>query len=72
MTGIQDEQQASDFPRAIGKPAQRALTAAGYRHLADLTTISEKALGRLHGVGPKAIGVLRSALAAQDLSFADD
>jgi len=28
MTGLQDEQQ-SDFPSAIGKPAQRALDAAG-------------------------------------------
>jgi len=37
-----------------------------------LTTVSEKALGRLHGVGPKAIEVLRSALAAQGVSFADD
>ncbi|HEY8601197.1 MAG TPA: hypothetical protein VIL85_22385 [Thermomicrobiales bacterium] len=72
MTGAQEAPHASDFPPGIGKPATRALAAAGYRNLAQLTTVSEKALGSLHGVGPKAIGILRAALAAQGLSFADE
>ena len=72
MTDEQATQQPSDFPKGIGQPATRALAAAGYHQLAQLTTVSAKALGRLHGVGPKAIGILRASLEAQGLSFADD
>jgi len=72
MTSEQDVQHTSDFPRGIGKPATRALALAGYHHLAQLTIVSEKELGRLHSVGPKAIGILRAELAAQGLSFADE
>lgn len=71
MIGAQDKPPASDFPPGISKPATRALAAAGYTQLAQLTTVSEQALGRLHGVGPKALGILRTALAAQGLSFTD-
>lgn len=60
----------SDLPQSIGAPARRALTAAGYTQLAQLTTVSEAELLQLHGVGPKAIRLLREALAAQSLAFA--
>jgi uncharacterized damage-inducible protein DinB len=60
----------SDFPK-IGAPARRALNAAGYQHLEQLTQVSEKELLRLHGMGPKAIRILREALAAQGAAFAD-
>lgn len=59
----------SDLPK-ISAPAQRALAAAGYTHLAQLTAVSEAELLKLHGMGPKALGILRQALAAQGLSFA--
>jgi hypothetical protein len=52
------------FPRAIGAPARRALLAAGYRTLDDLVGLPEEALLSLHGVGPKALRVLREALTA--------
>ncbi len=72
MTGEQDSQPASDFPTAIGKPATNALAAAGYYQLAQLATVSAKEVGRIHGVGPKAIGILRANLEAQGLTFVDD
>lgn len=60
----------SDLPRAIGRPATRALVLAGYRDVQSLTRIPESELLRLHGVGPKAIRILREELAARGQSFA--
>ncbi len=51
-------------------PAQRALAGAGFTRLEQLTKISEAELLQLHGMGPKAVGILRAALQAQGLSFA--
>ena len=59
-----------DLPSGLPKPAQRALAAAGYTSLDQLTQVSEADLGRLHGVGPNAIEKLRRALAESGLSFA--
>jgi predicted flap endonuclease-1-like 5' DNA nuclease len=59
------------LPAGIGAPATRALTAAGYTRLAQLTEVTEKDLGQLHGVGPKALRLLREALVADGLAFAD-
>lgn len=56
----------------VAKPARRALAAAGYNELAQLTQISEQELLQLHGMGPKAIRHLREALAKQGLSFTPD
>ena len=46
----QDNQNKIDFPK-IGAPATRALEAAGYTRLEQLTKISEAELGQLHKVG---------------------
>lgn len=59
----------SDLPDGLGKPATRALAVAGYTRLEQLTTVSEAEVLRLHGMGPKALGVLRDALAARGLGF---
>lgn len=59
-----------ELPKGIGKPATRALAAAGYTRLDQLAAASEAELLALHGVGPKAIRVLRPALAAKGLAFA--
>ena len=61
----------SDLPQSIGRTARRVLAIAGYTQLAQLTAVSEAELLRLHGVGPKAIRLLREALAAQGLAFAE-
>lgn len=58
-----------DFSRGIGKPAQRALLAAGYQRLQDLTSATEQDLLKLHGFGPKALRILRETLAAQGKNF---
>jgi dihydrofolate reductase len=60
----------SDLPTGIGKPAEQALAVAGYNRLEQLAQVSEKDILKLHGVGPKAVGLLRQALAAKGLSFA--
>lgn len=70
MSIEQPDQQDSDLPN-IGNPARRALAAAGYLRLEQLTEVSEAELLRLHGVGPKAIRILREVLSANGLSFAD-
>lgn len=60
-----------DLPKTSA-PAHRALTAAGYTSLSQLATASEAELMALHGMGPKAIGILRQALAERGLTFARD
>lgn len=54
----------------IGAPATRALENAGVHGLEDLTNWSEKDLLALHGMGPRAVGILREHLAEQGLAFA--
>ena len=63
-------QQESNLPPGLSKPAQRALTNAGYRRLEQLTRVSQAEVEGLHGVGPKALAQLRRALVANGLSFA--
>lgn len=72
MKNNQNDQPESDFPRGIGRPATQALIAAGYWRLGQLTGVSEAEIKKLHGVGPKAINVLRHALEAKGLSFASE
>jgi hypothetical protein len=60
----------SDFPPKLAKPAQRALAQAGYSDLQQLAGVRERDLAKLHGMGPKALGQLREALAEHDLAFA--
>ncbi|MFE7458823.1 DNA-binding protein [Kitasatospora albolonga] len=61
-----------DFPRGAGNPARGALRHAGYTRLAQLTEVTAAQVLALHGVGPKAVGVLREALAAEGRSFAGE
>jgi hypothetical protein len=49
----------------------RALQAAGYTRLGQLAAVTEADLRKLHGVGPKAIVLIRDALAAPGHSLAD-
>ncbi|MCQ3935792.1 MAG: hypothetical protein DPW18_01975 [Chloroflexi bacterium] len=58
----------SNFPK-IGAPATRALEAAGYTNLKQLTRVTEAEIAQLHGMGPKALEILREALKAEGLSF---
>jgi hypothetical protein len=62
-------QPETDFPKT-SQPALRALIAAGYTRLEQLTNITEADLLKLHGMGPKAVRILREALEAKGWSFA--
>lgn len=63
-------QDTCDLPSGIGKPASRALAAAGITRLDQVARLTESEVAALHGVGPKAIRLFRKALEAQGLSFA--
>jgi hypothetical protein len=58
----------SDLPK-IGQPATQALAGIGVQRLEQLTSFSEKEILRIHGMGPKALGILRQALADRGLAF---
>jgi len=59
----------SGLPRSIGAPATRALTAAGYTELSQLAGVPAAELAKLHGVGPKALRLLREALQDRGMSL---
>src|SRR5215211_5525412 len=65
----QETQKKTDLPKTSA-PAERALVQAGYSRLKQLTKITEAELTKLHGMGPKALRILREALKAKGLSFA--
>lgn len=69
---VKERQPKSAFPAGIPKPALRALANAGYTELDQLAQVREADLLRLHGMGPKALELLRAALAARGLAFAPE
>jgi hypothetical protein len=65
------EEGEHDFPKHIGRTATSALLAAGYTRLEQLTKVRETDIKMLHGVGPKALNILRTMLAEKGLAFTD-
>jgi predicted flap endonuclease-1-like 5' DNA nuclease len=61
---------ASAFPKGMGKPALRALASAGLDRLDQMTRVTESELRALHGMGPKAIGIIKAALRTQGKALA--
>lgn len=59
-----------DLPN-IGKPATRGLGVHGITTLAQVAEHTEAELLAIHGVGPKAIRILREAMGSRGLRFAD-
>ncbi|GAB3572357.1 hypothetical protein GCM10027445_29540 [Amycolatopsis endophytica] len=55
--------EPGDLPRTIGRPATRALASAGITTLDEIAALTEAELLALHGVGPKAVRILRETLA---------
>ena len=53
----------------IGAPATRALHGAGYTTLRQLAGIPRSELAKLHGMGPKALGILQAALEQHNLGL---
>jgi hypothetical protein len=63
------ESAQDSLPASIGAPATRALTAAGYTELGQLAGVPAAELGKLHGVGPKALRLLDEALRRHGMSL---
>lgn len=53
----------------IGAPATRALHAAGYTTLRQLAGVPRSDLEKLHGMGPRALGILQAALEQNNLGL---
>jgi hypothetical protein len=58
-----------NFPPGLGQPALRALASAGYTRLDDLVSVDEADLLKLHGMGPKAVRIIRTALKKNKVRF---
>lgn len=63
------DEPKQDWPKGVGAPAIRALNAAGYTDLRRLAGVPASDLRKLHGMGPKALGVIQDALRAQGLAL---
>ncbi len=57
------------MPAGLAQPALRALVLAGIHSLEQLAERREDDLLALHGMGPRAMAILRAALAARGLGF---
>jgi predicted flap endonuclease-1-like 5' DNA nuclease len=56
----------------IGAPARRALASVGISTLEDVAHAKAADLAKLHGMGPKALRILREKLLVRGLTFSDD
>lgn len=64
------EEMVDEWPLRPENPARQALREVGITDLQQLTQFSEAELLKLHGVGPKAIRLLREVLALRGFAFA--
>lgn len=69
MVTNQARDPESDLPTTIGNPARNTLRVSGITRLDQLTGKTESEILALHGMGPKALGLLRDALAARGQAF---
>jgi hypothetical protein len=53
----------------ISQPAQRALKSVSISKLEHFKKFTEKEIVTLHGMGPKALGIIKKALRTQRISF---
>lgn len=61
--------EVGDLPKAIGRPATQALATAGIGNLDQVAQLTERELSAMHGVGPKAVRILREALESTGREF---
>ena len=62
-------ERVGDLPK-IGRPATAALLGVGISTLDQVAALTEREVAAMHGVGPKAVGILRQALAERGRGFA--
>lgn len=67
-----ERKPAADFLAELGAPARRALEGAGLTTLRKLARRKESEVAALHGMGPSALGRLRTALRNASLGFAKE
>lgn len=60
--------EQDDLPK-IGAPVTRALASVGVTSLDQVAEWSEADLLALHGVGPKAVRILKESLSARGMTF---
>lgn len=61
----------TDLPEGLAAPARRALAQAGFIRIEQFTDLTEAEVSQLHGLGPKAIDLIRLALAARGPTFSN-
>lgn len=71
MKGVVEPAGPSDLP-SIGRPAISALAQIGVRNVEQLAGYTEREILALHGVGPKAIRILRPVMGEMGVSFRHD
>jgi predicted flap endonuclease-1-like 5' DNA nuclease len=62
----------TEFPQSMGRVAPRELAVNGITRFDQLTDWTEKGLLAIHGVGPKAVRILRDELSARGLSLRNE
>ena len=68
---LSDQALPAELPRAIGRPANAALVAHGITTLDRVAAMTERELLAVHGVGPKAIAILKDELEQQGRTLAE-
>jgi hypothetical protein len=72
MTNPKIDPTQYGLPRGLSQPALQALLHANITSLEQVAAAGAANILKLHGVGPKAIPLLRQALAERGLSFANE
>jgi uncharacterized protein YdhG (YjbR/CyaY superfamily) len=66
-----DQKPKEGFLSLLSAPARRALESKGIKTLMQLSSLSEKGILALHGIGPKAIPILKNEMKEHGLKFKD-
>ncbi len=71
MNNRHNASTSSDLPPRLSQPAQRALAGAGIQSLEQLSRFSEAEIKKLHGIGPRAMDLLKKSMEEKGLSFSN-
>ena len=68
-SGYYKNKKQSNFGVKLSAPALRALLNAKIKKLRDLSRYTEREIEELHGMGPKALNLLKSKMRASRIYF---